>query len=76
MTRPGLAVPALSGQCSVCGHDVPATPAEAPYEGKARLIVHDHPNAALGTCVGSRMVVTPAGQLVLFTVAEIRREVA
>lgn len=70
MTR-HLAVPALFGTCSVCGQEVPATPATAPYEGKARLVVHDHPRSELGPCVGSRMVTWALGQLELFTVDEI-----
>lgn len=73
MRRPGLAIPDLYGQCAVCLRDVPATPAAAPYEGKARLVVHDHPRAGLGQCIGSRMVTRAAGQLVLFPVAGIGR---
>ena len=70
MTR-HLAVPALHGTCSVCGQEVPATPAPAPYEGKAKLVVHDHPRSDLGPCVGSGMVTWTLGQLELFTVAEV-----
>ena len=57
-----LAVPDLQGTCSACGQVVPATPAAAPYEGKARLVVHDHPRAELGRCIGSRMVTRPVSE--------------
>jgi hypothetical protein len=66
-----LAVPDLAGWCAVCFQDVPATPA-AEYEGKARLVVHDHPNPELGPCIGSRMVTHAIGQLPLFGADEIR----
>lgn len=74
--KPSLAPVAFSGQCAVCSQEVPATPAGEPYEGRARLVVHDHPRPEFGVCIGSRMVVLPVGQLVLFTVAEVRMEAA
>ncbi len=72
MTR-HLAIPDLCGQCAGCGQVVPATPAAAPYEGKARLVVHPHPRAELGTCIGSGMVTWAIGQLALFGTDGMRR---
>jgi hypothetical protein len=73
MSRSRLAVPDLAGWCAVCMITVPATPAAEPCEGKARLVVHDHPNPDLGPCIGSRMVTWAIGQLPLFGADEIRR---
>jgi hypothetical protein len=73
MRRPHLAVPDLRGQCGGCGRPIAATPAEPPYEGKARLVVHGHPRAELGRCIGSRMVVRPLEGDVQLELFEIGR---
>ena len=50
----------MTGHCSVCGQDLPATRPAEPYEDLARIIEHQHKNPDFGRCIGSRMLSVPA----------------